>query len=103
MMTPVKMDEGRCCAQKFHELSERGTFNLLDEKPDPEHLKVLYRRGAETGRASTCHDRHKSIYDNSHAGILASVTMLHRRILRGHLEPSGDAKAQVVASDYTYS
>jgi hypothetical protein len=79
------------------ELPERDTFNLLDEKPDPEQLKVLYRRGSETGRTSTYHDRHKGIYDNPHTGIPTSMTTLHLQILRGQADPSDDAKAQVVA------
>jgi hypothetical protein len=50
------------------------------------------------GRTSTYHDRHKSIFDNLHTGIPVSMTTLYLQILRGDVEPLGDAKAQVVAS-----
>jgi predicted acylesterase/phospholipase RssA len=78
---------------------ERGTFNLFVEKPDPEHLQMLYRLwfNDKVGHPLTL-TGHKDIYDDSHTGMWAATTTLSVRILRGHVEPSGDAQADVVAS-----
>jgi predicted acylesterase/phospholipase RssA len=79
---------------------EWGIFNLFVEEPDPEHLQMHYRlwftdRAGHPLTLTGC----KYIYDDDpHTGIWAATTTLHVRILGGHVQPAGDADAEVVAS-----
>ncbi|MDV5149801.1 patatin-like phospholipase family protein [Streptomyces sp. SBC-4] len=78
---------------------ERGTFQLFVERSDPEHLEMRYRLffTDRAGHPLTL-SGHKDVNEDSRRGIWKDTSVLHTRVLRGHVGIDEEPEARVVAS-----
>jgi predicted acylesterase/phospholipase RssA len=77
----------------------RGIFNLFTDEGDPAHKQMLYRLHFHdsAGHALTL-SGYKSVRDEPGADAWRDTTTLFTRILRGHVGPEAEARAEVVAA-----
>lgn len=78
---------------------ERGTFQLFVETSDPEHLQMRYRLHFtdRAGHRLTL-SGHKDVNEDSRRGVWKDTSVLHTRILRGHVDADEESAAPSVAS-----
>jgi predicted patatin/cPLA2 family phospholipase len=78
---------------------KEGRFNLFKDKEDPSRKRMLYRLHFHDndGRPLTL-SGYKEITDDPGADIWSDTTTMFTRILQGHVEPGGEANAEIVAS-----
>ncbi|MEU6621054.1 patatin-like phospholipase family protein [Streptomyces litmocidini] len=78
---------------------EGGTFRLFVEQSDPEHLRMLYRLffTDRAGHRLTL-SGHKDVDEDSRRGVWKDTSVLHTRIVRGHVDADEEAGAPQVAS-----
>ncbi|RSS81660.1 patatin-like phospholipase family protein [Streptomyces sp. WAC06614] len=78
---------------------ERGTFQLFVQRPDPAHLQMCYRLffSDRAGHRLTL-SGHKDVDEDSRRGVWKDTSVLHTRILRGHVDADAESGAEQVAA-----
>lgn len=78
---------------------EQGLFNLFVDSGERRVRHMLYRMQFRdgVGRPLTLSGR-KEIRNDSGPDLWSDTSTLYTRILRGHVQPEGDAQAEIVAS-----
>ncbi|MFD3945141.1 patatin-like phospholipase family protein [Streptomyces sp. NPDC058579] len=78
---------------------ERGTFQLFVEHDDPQHLRMLYRVffADRAGHRLTL-SGYKDVREDSRKGVWNDTSVLHTRVLRGHVHADEESEAETVAS-----
>ncbi|MFE7547925.1 patatin-like phospholipase family protein [Streptomyces gardneri] len=78
---------------------EHGTFQLFVEEPDPQHLRMKYRLHFtdRAGHPLTL-SGYKDVDEDSRRGVWKDTSVLHTRVLRGHVDADAEPEAPVVAS-----
>lgn len=78
---------------------ERGTFQLFVEHSDPQHLRMRYRLffTDRAGHPLTL-SGYKDVSEDSRRGVWKDTSVLHTRVLRGHVEAEAESEAETVAS-----
>jgi predicted acylesterase/phospholipase RssA len=78
---------------------ERGSFNLFTDEGDPRDKRMLYRLFfTDTNGHDLTLTGHKEVRDDPGHDLYADTTTLFTHILVGHVEPAGDAQAEVIAA-----
>ncbi|CAM5480424.1 hypothetical protein SNARM312S_03327 [Streptomyces narbonensis] len=77
---------------------ERGSFQLFVERSDPQHLRMNYRLHFtdRAGHPLTL-SGYKDVDEDSRRGVWQDTSVLHTRVLRGHVGADEESEAQVVA------
>lgn len=88
-----------CEALGGHLAVEEGTFNLLTDEGDPTQKQMLYRLPFHdgAGHALTL-SGFKRVRDDPGADAWSDTTTLYTRVLQGHVAPTDERTAQVVAA-----
>ncbi|MEU4269169.1 patatin-like phospholipase family protein [Streptomyces sp. NPDC026092] len=78
---------------------DRGTFQLFVEHDDPQHLRMLYRVffADRAGHPLTL-SGYKDVREDSRKGVWKDTSVLHTRVLRGHVHADEESEAETVAS-----
>ncbi|MFB7512370.1 patatin-like phospholipase family protein [Streptomyces sp. NPDC056144] len=78
---------------------EQGTFQLFVEHTDPQHLRMRYRAffADRAGHPLTL-SGYKDVSEDSRLGVWRDTSVLHTRVLRGHVHDEEESGAEVVAS-----
>ncbi|MFJ5708105.1 patatin-like phospholipase family protein [Streptomyces sp. NPDC093105] len=78
---------------------EHGTFGLFVEHSDPQHLRMLYRLHFtdRAGHPLTL-SGYKDVSEDSRLGIWKDTSVLHTRVVRGHVGADEEPDAEPVAA-----